>query len=129
MKQYDNSEEKQMPKVEEPAAHYADINTMKIRGVEMLMSINDARTLNLVIQDMKQLQEEEPYSDKVERMREFCEQHFTPEFAKEMEQRGYLINQPRPTNEHEFENLNTMFADVELEGDMSEQELQRMMAI
>lgn len=42
--------------VKEPVAMYAiDANALKVKGVEMLMSINDAKTLQIVVDEIGQL--------------------------------------------------------------------------
>lgn len=65
--------------------------------------------------------------EKRSHMENFCKEHFTSEFAEEMKERNYLIGQPRPTNDAEFDDLDTMFAEVEASGECNEEEIRKML--
>lgn len=64
--------------------------------------------------------------EKRNHMETFCKEHFTSEFAAEMKERNYLIGQPRPTNDAEFDDLDAMFAEAEVSGECSEEEIRKM---
>lgn len=61
-------------------------------------------------------------------METFCKEHFTSELAEEMKERNYLIGQPRPTNDAEFDDLDAMFVEAETSGECSEEEIRRMLS-
>lgn len=65
--------------------------------------------------------------EKRSHMETFCNEHFTAEIAAEMEARNYLIGQPRPTNDADFDDLDAMFSEAEASGECSEEEIRKML--
>lgn len=65
--------------------------------------------------------------EKRSHMETFCNEHFTTELAAEMKARNYLIGQPRPTNDADFDDLDAMFSEAEASGECSEEEIRKML--
>lgn len=91
-------------------------------------NFSDDSTMERWMQDavVAQLQILASEQEKRAYMDTFCKEHFSLEFAEEMRERNYLIGQPRPTNDSEFEDIDAMFAEAESSGECSEVEVRRM---
>lgn len=93
-------------------------------------NFSDEKTMERWMQDaiIQQLQQLAVEQEKRVHMETFCKEHFTTEIAEEMKERNYLIGQPRPTNDADFEDLDTMFAEAESSGECSADEVRKMLS-
>lgn len=72
---------------------------------------------------------EESFSERYARMKEYTFSHFDKAFAEEMRNRNFLIGEPQPCNDAEFENLDKMFEEAEASGECTEKEVEQLFEI
>jgi len=66
---------------------------------------------------------------KCKHMKEYCESHFSKDFAEEMASKNFFIGEPKPSNEQDFEDLEKMFEEAEASGECTDEEVKAMFAV
>ena len=129
MQNYETSKDESLDMVNEPAfsSYYTRPMIAGLRS-HLQRKLQEEKNLQTLLRVESALSQngEETFAERYSRMKEYVFSHFDQAFAEEMMKRNFLIDQPQPSNDDEFDDIDRMFEEAEASGECSNEEMTKM---